>query len=205
MQFAIASSTEETSFNSTAPSGSQARNLIQELLLRHRWLSKVELFFTNDVDFLRITCGKSETGPIKSFPVSINRLVFHDARASYWTDGQTALTDAAIAHAESALAEIIRSLANLHCCFSCTERQLRHAVQEDVAQTMVATAVISAADSKILDLLCQGKTNLEISDILGITPSRVRHSTTRIYDRLGVKNRYEATAVWSKRGPAADD
>lgn len=201
MQVSIASATESISFTGVTVGAGTARNLLQDLLLRHRWLAKVEFFFTNDADYLRVTCGRSDHSAVSSFAVPINRLVFHDARATFWSDGFTALPPAALAQVEGSLTEITRSLANLHCCFSCCERQLRHALQADTrSATEIDLSSISTEDAQILELLCQGRTNREISDILAITPSRVRHSTSRIFDRLGVKNRYEATAVWSTKG-----
>ncbi len=200
MQVSIASATENVTFDGVSVGVNAPRNLLQDLLLRHRWLAKVEFFFTNDADYLRITCGRSDHSAVSSFAVPVNRLVFHDARATFWSDGFTALPPAALAQVEGALTEITRSLANLHCCFACCERQLRHALQADERTTAAFDrSSITDEDAQILDLLCQGRTNKEISDILGMTSSRVRHSTSRIFDRLGVKNRYEATAVWSTK------
>ena len=58
---------------------------------------------------------------------------------------------------------------------------------------------LSARQQTILKMMAQGKTNHQISNVLGFSVSTIRHETMRIYGALGVSDRAEAAIVGRKR------
>lgn len=50
---------------------------------------------------------------------------------------------------------------------------------------------ISAREEEVLGLICEGRTNQEIADILYISLQTVKDHTSRIYRKVGVKNRVQ--------------
>lgn len=54
---------------------------------------------------------------------------------------------------------------------------------------------LSEDDRLILGRLASGETNQEIADAIGLSLSAVKWHVTRIFDRLGAKNRAEAAAM----------
>lgn len=57
---------------------------------------------------------------------------------------------------------------------------------------------LSAREKEVLELVCQGKTNPDISQILFISNNTVKHHIYSIYKKMGVKNRYELLAMVKK-------
>jgi len=53
---------------------------------------------------------------------------------------------------------------------------------------------ISAREKEVLGLICEGRTNKEIADILYISLQTVKDHTSRIYKKTGVKNRVQLVA-----------
>lgn len=53
---------------------------------------------------------------------------------------------------------------------------------------------ISIREKEVLGLICEGKTNQEIADILFISLQTVKDHTSRIYKKVGVKNRVQLIA-----------
>lgn len=58
----------------------------------------------------------------------------------------------------------------------------------------------SARESEILQLVAQGLNNLEIADRLCISKNTVRNHVINLLEKLGTRDRTEATAVAFKRG-----
>jgi DNA-binding CsgD family transcriptional regulator len=63
-------------------------------------------------------------------------------------------------------------------------------------------AGLSRREAQILGLLADGKSNLEISAQLFLSLRTVERHITHVYDKLGVRNRAEATAYAVKLGLA---
>ncbi|QUH24628.1 response regulator [Serpentinicella alkaliphila] len=59
--------------------------------------------------------------------------------------------------------------------------------------------VLSNQEKKILDLICEGKTNKEISERLFIAEKTVRNNVTKIMKKINVNNRTEAAIYWSRQ------
>jgi len=57
----------------------------------------------------------------------------------------------------------------------------------------------------VLALLVKGLSNLEISEQLSISKATVKYHLTSLFNKLGVKNRVEATAVAMERGLVQKD
>jgi DNA-binding CsgD family transcriptional regulator len=58
---------------------------------------------------------------------------------------------------------------------------------------------ISAREREVLDLVCKGHTNKEISDMLFISLQTVKDHVSRIYRKIGVKNRIQLMAKLGDR------
>lgn len=54
---------------------------------------------------------------------------------------------------------------------------------------------LSPRETEVLQLIAQGLTNKEIANELVIAPSTAKRHTVNIYNKLGVSNRAEATAL----------
>ena len=54
---------------------------------------------------------------------------------------------------------------------------------------------LTTRQRRILEQLANGRTNAEIADTLGLSPSTVKGHLRNIYRQLGVKNRHDARAV----------
>jgi DNA-binding CsgD family transcriptional regulator len=54
---------------------------------------------------------------------------------------------------------------------------------------------LSARETEVLDLLCRGKSNPDISCALFISNNTVKHHVNSIYKKTGVKNRYELLSI----------
>lgn len=52
---------------------------------------------------------------------------------------------------------------------------------------------ISSREQEIIHLICQGKTNKEIEDVLFISLQTVKHHIYNIYKKMGIKNRVQLT------------
>ena len=59
---------------------------------------------------------------------------------------------------------------------------------------------ITAAEQRVLSLVCKAKTNKEIAAVLGISPATVKRHLEKILSKLGLRNRVEV-AIY---GLAAD-
>lgn len=62
------------------------------------------------------------------------------------------------------------------------------------------TARLTAREIKVLQLIVQGLTNVEIARTLAFSASTIRNDTTSIYAKLGVKGRPEAAAIAVEMG-----
>lgn len=58
------------------------------------------------------------------------------------------------------------------------------------------TDTLTPRQREVLDQVATGAGNEEIAAALAIQPAIVKWHLTRIYDRLGVRNRAEATALY---------
>jgi DNA-binding NarL/FixJ family response regulator len=72
-------------------------------------------------------------------------------------------------------------------------------IAEQLAQCLSRNAP-STRESEILRLVAQGLNNLEIANRLSISRNTVRNHVINILDKLGTRDRTEATAVAIKRG-----
>lgn len=72
----------------------------------------------------------------------------------------------------------------------------QHAADEEVARRMRLTA----AQSRVLALLADGRSNKEISELLGLTVGTVKVHLTAIYRALNVTSRAQALVVVRRRG-----
>ena len=61
---------------------------------------------------------------------------------------------------------------------------------------------ISAREKEVLMLICEGRSNQEIADILYISLQTVKDHTSRIYRKTGVKNRVQLIAFLKDYGPS---
>lgn len=59
---------------------------------------------------------------------------------------------------------------------------------------------LTAAQTRVLELLAQGKTNREIADLLGLSEGTVKVHMSAIYRAMGVANRSQALVVISRHG-----
>ena len=59
-------------------------------------------------------------------------------------------------------------------------------------------ASLTPRETEVMDWILEGKTNADISKILGISPRTVEKHCERIFQKLGVENRY-AAIVYSMR------
>ncbi len=64
---------------------------------------------------------------------------------------------------------------------------------EEHMATLFEKHGISAREQEIVHLVCRGKTNREISDLLYISIQTVKDHNTSIYRKIGVRNRVELT------------
>ncbi len=59
---------------------------------------------------------------------------------------------------------------------------------------------LTAAQSRVVELLGQGKTNREIADLLGLSEGTVKVHMSAIFRALNVKNRAQALVVMARKG-----
>lgn len=59
---------------------------------------------------------------------------------------------------------------------------------------------LTAAQTRVLELLAQGKTNREIADLLGLSEGTVKVHMSAIFRALGVSNRAQALVVITRHG-----
>ena len=65
---------------------------------------------------------------------------------------------------------------------------------------------LSTRELEVLESMCRGKTNLEIAAVLDISPFTVKNHVQRIFRKIGVTNRTQASARYTdalRRGSAA--
>ncbi|OZI66814.1 response regulator transcription factor [Bordetella genomosp. 11] len=65
----------------------------------------------------------------------------------------------------------------------------------DPASSLAATYQLTAREREVLIWLAKGKTNRDISDILGMSPRTVNKHLEHVYVKLGVETRAAATAL----------
>lgn len=58
---------------------------------------------------------------------------------------------------------------------------------------------LSARESEILELLAEGRSNVEIGKVLNLSANTVKFHLRNIYEKLGVANRTEAAAHYHRR------
>jgi two-component system response regulator DesR len=68
----------------------------------------------------------------------------------------------------------------------------------------VARGRLTARQQQILQLMAQGATNRAIAESLGLSVDTIKHHTTLIYRRLGVRNRAGAVNLGQRLGLLAD-
>ena len=59
---------------------------------------------------------------------------------------------------------------------------------------------LSPRELEVIGLLVDGRSNKDIADALGLAEKTVRNHVTRLYRKLGVRNRAQAMARWRDRG-----
>jgi DNA-binding NarL/FixJ family response regulator len=69
------------------------------------------------------------------------------------------------------------------------------ALPVDPSTTLAATYQLTAREHEVLLWLAKGKTNRDISDILGMSPRTVNKHLEHVYVKLGVETRAAATAL----------
>ena len=74
--------------------------------------------------------------------------------------------------------------------------KVMHAVKTE--QTFDHTHNLNMQEQQILELMCQGKKNREISEQLIIPEKTVRNNVSRILKKLNASNRTEAAMYWQK-------
>lgn len=57
---------------------------------------------------------------------------------------------------------------------------------------------LSAREQEILDLICRGKTNVDIATALDISPFTVKNHLQRIFKKIGVSNRTQAATKYNQ-------
>ncbi|MDR5658393.1 response regulator transcription factor [Serpentinicella sp. ANB-PHB4] len=79
-------------------------------------------------------------------------------------------------------------------------------VTEDVFNTLKientnikSKSSLSLQETKILDMIAQGKVNKEIAESLGISDKTVRNYISNIFKKLNVSNRTEAATYWIRK------
>jgi DNA-binding CsgD family transcriptional regulator len=65
-------------------------------------------------------------------------------------------------------------------------------VRTPAHKSLMASSGLSAAEQRVLHLVCQAKTNKEIAAVLHISPATVKRHLEDILRKLQVKNRVEA-------------
>ncbi|MFI6485774.1 LuxR C-terminal-related transcriptional regulator [Nonomuraea sp. NPDC050663] len=60
---------------------------------------------------------------------------------------------------------------------------------------------LSPREGEVLRLVAEGLTDAQIARRLGVRPATVSKHLHRVYSRLGLRNRAEATRLWVDRGP----
>jgi two-component system, NarL family, response regulator DevR len=58
---------------------------------------------------------------------------------------------------------------------------------------------LTSQEKNIMDLICLGKTNKEVADVLFIAEKTVRNNVSKIMRKLNVTNRTEAAILWSRQ------
>jgi DNA-binding NarL/FixJ family response regulator len=89
--------------------------------------------------------------------------------------------------AQKRLESRVRALENLESRTLALEREKRY------------EAPLSARERVTIELMAQGKRNQEIADELAVAPQTVKNFVTRIFRKLGVRNRTEAALRWRDR------
>lgn len=76
-----------------------------------------------------------------------------------------------------------------------SDRQVRKLMEYEDADVRVK---LTARETEILGLMANGFSNVEIAEVLAISPHTVKTHVTSVFDKLGVKDRTQA-AVWAVR------
>jgi DNA-binding response OmpR family regulator/DNA-binding CsgD family transcriptional regulator len=67
-------------------------------------------------------------------------------------------------------------------------------LQQEQAQTLQRALNLTAREAEVLLWISRGKSNRDISDILGISPRTVNKHLEQVFEKLGVENRASAAA-----------
>jgi DNA-binding CsgD family transcriptional regulator len=65
--------------------------------------------------------------------------------------------------------------------------------------------LLSRREREVMDWLSEGKSNEEISIILGISPHTVKNHLDRIFKKLCVDHRHAASTVWREARDSQSD
>lgn len=61
--------------------------------------------------------------------------------------------------------------------------------------------ILSAQERRVLALLAEGRTNKEIGLELGLSDNTVKNYLVNVYDKLNIKRRSQAAAIWVQSAP----
>jgi two-component system nitrate/nitrite response regulator NarL len=77
---------------------------------------------------------------------------------------------------------------------------MRPLVQSAIAEGVKPQAVLTERERQVLSLVVAGCPNKEIAYKFAVSEETIKHHLTRIFDKVGVSNRLELTAVATERG-----
>lgn len=159
-----------------------------------------------DILLLDVTmpgCGLAAAGAIKELGLPCQVIILTGSD----DDGHLASAFAAGARGYvlkgSTSAELIDAVRTVHSgqpyvTSTLSTRILVHAARKSEVASNAATHGINARERQILEFASQGLTNQDIAVRLGLALPTVRNYMSAIFDKLQVRNRAEAVAVWLK-------
>ncbi len=65
-------------------------------------------------------------------------------------------------------------------------------------------ALLSAQERRVLALVAEGRTNKEIGADLGLSDNTVKNYLVNVFDKLKIKRRSQAAALWVQAGPGKE-
>ncbi|MCK5880077.1 MAG: response regulator transcription factor, partial [Holophagae bacterium] len=68
--------------------------------------------------------------------------------------------------------------------------------ERSTTDDLIGKGGVTPREHEIVQLICQGKSNNEIADVLFISVQTVKTHTYRIYRKLGVRNRVQLTNLF---------
>lgn len=72
--------------------------------------------------------------------------------------------------------------------------------QQTAAGSPQRQSALTSRDQQLMDFAAQGLTNTEIATEAGLALPTVKNAMSRIYEKLGVRNRAEAISIWLRKG-----